>query len=159
VPGVRRTAVSVPLTALLTALLASGLAAGAGGCGFVGAGGVSNTKPNGFVLRGYASTPVPAGDARPTGAACAAPTSLPDIAGGAAVKVLDPGGTVIALGTLQAGVINHSGTSTSCDFGFEIRAVPGGVPSYSIVVGTEPAHDFPAEQLRQDKPAIIPLAG
>jgi hypothetical protein len=148
---VRRTPVAC-LLALLTA-------AGATGCGFVGASGVSHTKPNGFVLRGYVTTPVPAGDTRADGAACAAPTSLPDIVAGAPVKVLDPAGTVIGLGTLTPGVIAHPSGATACDFAFEIRAVPGGVATYSIAVGTESPRQFPATELRQDKPAVIPLTG
>lgn len=141
---------------LLLGLLTAG---SAGGCGFVNASAVSHTKPSGFVLRGYVSTPVPAGDARVAGAACAAPTGLPDIAAGTRVKVIDPVGNVIGLGDLVAGVIARSSAVSSCDFAFEIRAVPGGVASYSIAVGAEPAQQFAADQLRQDKPAIIQLNG
>jgi hypothetical protein len=129
------------------------------GCGFVGAHGVSDTKPNGFVLRGHVTTPVPAGDARSDGAACGAPVTLPDVATGANVKVLDPGGTVIGLGRLGAGVIAHGATAVTCDFPFEIPAVPGGVAQYTIVVGAQPAREFPAAELRQDKPAVITLTG
>jgi hypothetical protein len=138
------------------ALAATGLTSA--GCGFVDAHGVSDNKPNGFVLRGHVTTPVPAGDARADGAACAAPTSLPDVAAGAGVKVLDPEGTVIGLGTLGNGVIAHNATAATCDFPFEIRAVPGGVPSYSIRVANQRPRDFPASDLRQDKPAIIALS-
>ncbi len=145
-------------TAILL-LLAGLTAASSAGCGFVGAGGVSHTKPNGFVLRGHVSTPVPAGNPDTDGAACTAPAGLPDIKAGAPVRVLDAANTVIGLGSLDDGVVAHPGGAADCEFGFEIRAVPGGVDTYAIVVGTQPAHTFPATELREDKPAVITLTG
>jgi hypothetical protein len=128
------------------------------GCGFVGAHSVSDTKPNGFVLRGHVTTPVPAGDTRADGTACDAPASLHDVEAGASVKVLDPDGTVIGLGTLGSGVIAHADSAVTCDFPFEIRAVPGGVATYSIAVAAQHPRDFPASDLRQDKSAVIALS-
>ncbi|HWB35698.1 MAG TPA: hypothetical protein VHA75_06715 [Rugosimonospora sp.] len=144
---------------LAAVLLAAATAAGAAGCGFIGAGKVSDTKPNGFVLRGHVSTPLPAGDTRPDGAACTAPASLPDIAAGSPVRVLDEHNAVIGLGGLNPGVVAHPSTGADCEFGFQIAAVPGGVSTYAIVVGTQPAHTFPAAELREDKPAVISLTG
>ena len=56
-------------------------------------------------------------------------------------------------------MVATSGGTPSCNFPFEIRAVPGGVATYSIAVGTQQPHDFPAADLREDKPAVITLAG
>ncbi len=159
-PGTHRgSLVDVRHAAVAAALLAAGLTATTAGCGFIGASKVSDTKPNGFVLRGHVTIPVPADDTRADGAACAAPTSLPDIAAGAAVKVFDPAHTEIGLGSLAPGVISGSGGTPSCNFAFAIRAVPGGVETYSIVVGAQPARDFPATDLREDKLAVITLTG
>ena len=66
-------------------LALAALLAGLAGCGFLGAAGVSHAKPNGFVLHGHVTVPVPVPDARPDGAACA--SSVVDIVGGTAVKV------------------------------------------------------------------------
>jgi hypothetical protein len=151
---VRRTAILILLAGLVVASSA--------GCGFVGAGGVSHTKPNGFVLRGHVSTPVAGGQASADDSPCTAPAGLPDITAGSPVKVLDDVNNVIGLSTLGAGVVAHpggTGAAADCEFGFEIRAVPGGVTNYAIVVGTQPAHTFPAAELRQDKPAVITLTG
>jgi hypothetical protein len=154
VPGVRRS----PAVLLSAAAVLAAVGSASAGCGFVGAHGVSDTKPNGFVLRGHVTTPVPAGDTRADGAACAAPTSLHDVEAGAAVKVLGPDGTVIGLGTLGSGVIAHADSTVTCDFPFEIRAVPGGVATYSITVAGQHPREFPAADLREDKPAVIPLS-
>jgi hypothetical protein len=124
------------------------------GCGFVGAGNVSHTKPDGFVLRGYVrvTTPVSGGG---TGG-CRAPVSLADIAPGAPVRVSDPGGKGLASGELGSGVSDPAG---NCNFPFEIRAVPGGQTSYVIAVGQQVPVRFPARDLREDKPAVIVLPG
>ncbi|MEN3309398.1 MAG: hypothetical protein V7603_5600 [Micromonosporaceae bacterium] len=151
---------SVRRTAVLLAALAALVPAG---CGFVGASNVSHTKPNGFVLRGRVTVPLPGTDRRAAGAACAAPVALPDIAGGAPVKVTDPAGHEIALGSLGAGIVARAsaapgGSGASCDFPFEIRAVPGGVASYGISVAGRPAQTFPARSLREDQAAVIRIA-
>jgi hypothetical protein len=144
---------------LATALLVAALVV-PGGCGFIRASNVSHTKPNGFVLRGHVAVPLPAGDARASGAGCAAPASLADIAAGVPVKVMDPGGREIAAGTLSSGVVARASAAPSptCDFPFEIRAVPGGVDSYGISVAGRPAQIFPAMALREDQAAVITLA-
>ncbi len=144
----RRTVLA--LIAGLTALLA-GLALG--GCGFFGASRVSHVKPNGFVLRGRVTVPVPAGDTRAAGAACAAP--YPDVVANAPVKVTDPTGREIATGYLGDGVIARGSSSVTCDFPFQIPAVPGGVASYGIAVGTRPAVTFNAKDLREDETAVL----
>jgi hypothetical protein len=143
------------MAALLAALA---LVVPVGGCGFIRASNVSHNKPSGFVLRGRVTVPLPGTDQRQAGAACAAPVSLPDIAGGAAVKVTDPDGHEIALGTLGAGIVARSSRGASCDFPFEIRAVPGGVDSYAIAVAGRAPQTFPAKALREDQAAVITIA-
>jgi hypothetical protein len=122
-----------------------------GGCGFVGAGSASHTKPNGFILRGYVQV---AGGQPTGGSTCAAPASLPDIRLGAPVRVSDPGGRALAEGQLGAGVLDAAG---HCNFPFEMRAVPGGPASYVVTVGSQRPATFPAKDLREDKPAVIAL--
>jgi hypothetical protein len=133
-------------------LVLAALVAGLSGCGFVHAAGVSHAKPDGFVLHGRVAVPVPATDSRPDGAACA--SSVPDIVGGTAVKVSGPAGQQLATGTLGDGVIARTGGSASCDFPFQIPAVPGGVTSYDISVGNH-AQRFPAKELREGAAAIL----
>jgi hypothetical protein len=154
----RGSLVDVRHAATCAALLAATVTTAVSGCGFVGASDVSHSKPDGFVLRGHVSTTAPAGDPRADGAACAAPTSLPDIAAGAAVKVFDPGHTLIGSGTLGPGVISTAGGTPWCNFPFAVRSVPGGVATYSVAVGNQQPRDFPAAELREDKPAVITLA-
>jgi hypothetical protein len=123
------------------------------GCGFVGASGASHTKPDAFVLRGRVSVPVPAGDARPDGAACAA--TVPGIVAGTPVKVTGPDGHYLATGALGDGVIARGVNGSTCDFPFQIPGVAGGVDSYEVAVGTRPAQRFPAKGLRENAAAII----
>jgi hypothetical protein len=120
-----------------------------GGCGFVAAGRVSHSKPNGFTLRGYVH--VRGGLAVP-GGGCTSPETRADIQPGAAVRVSDPAGKALASGALGQGVLTDAGY---CNFPFEIPAVPGGPGTYVITVGARPPSDFPAKDLREDKPAVI----
>jgi hypothetical protein len=139
------------------ALLASlALVAALGGCGFIGASGVSHAKPDTFILRGHVAVPVPVDDRRPDGAACAA--TVPDIVGGTSVMVNGPDGHLLATGKLGDGVIGHTGTASSCDFPFQIAAVPGGVTSYDITIGTH-TQRFPAKDLRENAVAILTVTG
>jgi hypothetical protein len=124
-----------------------------GGCGFVHAGSAGKSKPNGFVLRGYAS--VAGATAGSAGTACVAPPTVPDVAPSTPVKVTDPGGKALATGQLGAGVLAVDSSAYRCNFPFEIRAVPGGEDRYVITVGDRPAVTFPAADLREDKPAVI----
>jgi hypothetical protein len=143
----RRTILSlVTLTAAIAVLA---------GCGFVKAADVSARKPDGFVLRGHVSVPVPAGDSRADGAACAA--SLPGVVANAPVKVTDPQGHEIAVGYLGDGLIARASSGNSCDFPFSIPAVPGGVASYGLSVAGHPAQSFAAKDLREDQQAVIAL--
>jgi hypothetical protein len=123
------------------------------GCGFVGASAVSHTKPDAFVLRGHVSVPVPAGDARPDGAACAA--TVPDIVAGTPVRVTGPDGRYLASAPLGDGVIARGTNGSTCDFPFQVPGVAGGVDSYDVAVGTRPAQRFPAKGLRENAAAII----
>ncbi|GAA5183465.1 hypothetical protein GCM10023322_22800 [Rugosimonospora acidiphila] len=141
----RRTASSLATLAMSTAALA--------GCGFVGAHNVSDQKPNGFVLRGHVSVPVPAGDSGKSGAAC--DSSLPGVAPNTQVKVTDPQGHEIAVGYLGDGLIGASTSGNTCDFPFEIPQVPGGVASYGLTVAGRPTQTFPAESLRESQTAVI----
>jgi hypothetical protein len=127
-----------------------------GGCGFVGASNVSHQKPGGFVLRGHVTVPLAATDGHAAGTTCTAG----GIAAGVPVKVTDPAGHTIALGALGPGIVARASAApgasgVSCDYPFEIRAVPGGVDSYGISVGDRPPKVFPGTALRQNEVAII----
>jgi hypothetical protein len=125
------------------------------GCGFVSASDVSHRKPDGFVLRGHVTVPVPAGDPRTAGAACAA--SLPGVVANAPVKVTDPQGHEIAVGYLGDGLISRDPSGSACEFPFSIPAVPGGVTSYGLSVAGHPVQSFAAKDLREDQQAVIAL--
>lgn len=148
--GVSRRAGLFPLLVVLIA--------GLGGCGWLGASSVSHRKPDGFLLRGRVTVAVAAGDTRPDGSACAA--DVPDLVAGAPVKVSGTDGKLLATGTLGYGVIAHDGTRASCDFPFQIPAVPGGLDAYDIAVGTRAPTRFAGKDLRENADAVIPvLAG
>jgi hypothetical protein len=131
------------------------VALGVSGCGFVHAAGAAPVKPDNFVLRGTVTVPAPAGDTRPVGVACAA--TVPGISAGTPVRVSDPNGRALGSGTLGDGVVTRDGDRASCDFPFQIRGVPGGVPSYDVTVGDRPPQSFPAKDLRENAEAIIRL--
>jgi hypothetical protein len=132
------------------------LVAGLAGCGFIGASGVSHTKPNGFVLHGHVAVPVPASDTRPDGAACA--SLVPGIVGGTRVVVSGPDGHELAGGVLGDGVIARTGAGASCDFPFQLPAVPGGVDSYDVAVAGH-ARRLPAKDLREGAAAVLTVTG
>jgi hypothetical protein len=136
----------------LAALLFAGALAPAG-CGFIAASKVSHTKPSGFVLRGRVTVPVTTGLTRAVGVACAAP--YPDVVANATVTVTDPDGHEIATGYLGDGVIAHGQSGVTCDFPFQIPAVPGGVASYRIAVADRAPKEFPAKALREDETAVL----
>jgi hypothetical protein len=138
---------------LLPAVLALTATIGLSGCGWLGASGVSHTKPSGFLLRGYASV----GGAQPgqAGAPCDAPTAK--VGAKDPVRVTDAAGRELATGTLGAGVLASGGAAYRCNFPFEIAAVPGGQATYSISVGGRPPVTFPATELRQDKSAVVSI--
>jgi hypothetical protein len=129
------------------------------GCGFLSSGQRGSNKPDGFVLRGYVSvgsgtasssaSPVPGPSG--SGTACTAPPEANDVQAGGAVRVADPEGHTLAAGTLEPGVEEGG----RCNFGFQIRAVPGGVDRYVIGVGNRATATFAAHDLRSDKPAVI----
>jgi hypothetical protein len=79
------------------------------------------------------------------------------IAASTPVKVLDEQGIAIANGSLGSGILARSGTTTTCAFPFEIRAVPGSSNSYGVKVGDRPAQTFAASQVRQNAPAVITI--
>jgi hypothetical protein len=127
------------------------------GCGFVGASNVSHTKPSGFVLRGRVTVPAAGAGPAVDGASCV--SALPDVAVGAPVKVSDGDGHELARGELAGGVaVTAAGRSgATCDFPFQIRAVPGGVARYAVSVAGRPARTFAAAGLREDQQAVIIL--
>jgi hypothetical protein len=132
------------------------LTAGLAGCGFIGASRVSHAKPDGFSLHGHVAVPVAANDARPDGAACA--SLVPGVVGGTRVAVSDPAGHELATGVLGDGVIARTGTGASCDFPFQITAVPGGVDSYDVAVAGH-VQRFPAKELREGASAVLTVTG
>ncbi|NJC81296.1 hypothetical protein [Planosporangium mesophilum] len=135
----------------VTTLVVVALCAALSGCGWLRAGGQSRTKPNGFVLRGYATVAgAPAGQ---VGSPCQVPNS--GIAPGTPLKVTDPPDHTLAIGTLGGGVLAADGGTYRCNFPFEIYGVPGGHTTYEISVDNRPPVRFPADELRQDKPAVI----
>lgn len=143
---------------LLAAIGAAVALTAASGCGFIAAGQKSVSKPNAFVLIGHADVALPASDHAAVGTTCTAPASLPGIAANTPVKVLDEQGIAIANGVLGSGIIARSGTSTTCAFPFEIRAVPGSSNSYGVQIGDRPPQTFAAAQVRQNAPAVITIS-
>jgi hypothetical protein len=141
---------------ILTAVLVLGVAVPLAGCGWLRAGDVSHTKPSGFVLRGYATAGIAAAPGTAAGGPCQAP--LAGVAPNDEVLVTDPPDRRLAAGVLGVGVLSVDGTAYRCNFPFEISGVPGGHRTYEISVAGRPAVSFPAEELRQDKPAVIPVA-
>jgi hypothetical protein len=123
--------------------------AGLSGCGWLRAGGVSHTKPSGFVLRGYVTV------AGASSGSAGAPCQATVIAAADPVRVTDPPDHALATGALGAGVLARDGSGYRCNFPFEIGQVPGGHDSYEISVAGRPPVTFPATELRQDKPAVI----
>ncbi|MGC9668889.1 hypothetical protein ACNTMW_20315 [Planosporangium sp. 12N6] len=123
------------------------------GCGWWRAGGESHTKPSGFVLRGYVT--VAGAPAGPVGGPCQVPA--PGIAQNTPVRVSDPPGTTLGTGALGAGVLAADGEAYRCNFPFEIDGVPGGHTTYQVSVDDRSPVTFPADELRQDKPAVIPV--
>jgi hypothetical protein len=133
------------------------LALSLAGCGFIGTGQTSDTKPSGFVLRGYVSVAGAAPGA--AGSPCQAPPSAADIRSGGPVRVADPDGHTLATGALGVGFLAVDATTYRCNFPFEIAAVPGGPPRYVVGVGSQPAASFAADDVRHDKPAVIMVGG
>jgi hypothetical protein len=127
------------------------------GCGFIGASSVSHIKPNGFVLRGQVTVPAAGNGPGVEGTPCV--SALSDIAAGVIVKVSDVEGHELGRGQLAGGVLvttpGHSGTS--CDFPFQITAVPGGVKQYAVSVAGRPAKIFGANELHENQQAVIVL--
>jgi hypothetical protein len=141
---------------IVAGVLACGVAFVLAGCGWLRAGDVSHTKPSGFVLRGYVTAGVPATPGSAAGGPCQAPRS--GIAPNDEVVVTDPPDHMLATGVLGVGVLALDGEAYRCNFPFEIAGVPGGHRTYEISVAGRPAVSFLAEELRQDKPAIIPVS-
>ncbi len=142
---------------LLAAASAAVALAAVSGCGFIAAGQKSVQKPDSFVLIGHADVALPASDDAAVGTTCTAPASVRGIAASTPVKVLDEQGIAIANGSLGSGILARSGTTTTCAFPFEIRAVPGSSNSYGVQVGDRPAQTFAASQVRQNAPAVITI--
>lgn len=127
------------------------------GCGFIAAGAKSHLKPNTFVLIGHATIALPKDDHRAAGTACEAPAAITDLGPLTVVKVLDPAGHTIAVGSLDAGTIDRDGPAATCDFAFQIRGVPGGVTSYGVTIGDRAPQSFQAIDLRRNTPAVVTI--
>jgi hypothetical protein len=140
---------------ILIAVLVLGVALPLAGCGWLRAGSVSHTKPSGFVLRGYATAGIVAAPGTGAGGPCQAPSA--GVAPNDEVFVADPPGKTLATGMLGVGVLAVDGTAYRCNFPFEISGVPGGHQTYEISIAGRAAVSFPAEELRHDKPAVIPV--
>ncbi|WP_432986047.1 hypothetical protein [Dactylosporangium sp. CA-233914] len=125
-----------------------------GGCGWAGRHD-ETSKPDGFLLHGYVSVAGAAGGA--TGSACLAPASVPDIVAGGTVRVADTEGHVIAATQLAAGVLAPDGAGYDCNFAFELANLSGSRATYLVMVGTRPAASFPTKELREGRPAVIPV--
>jgi hypothetical protein len=127
------------------------------GCGFISASSVSHTKPNGFVLSGHVAVPAAGNGPVVAGTPCV--SALPDVAAGVMVKVSDVNGHELGRGQLDGGVLDTTPgrSGASCDFPFQIRAVPGGVSQYAVSVAARPAQTFDAGELRASEQAVIVL--
>jgi hypothetical protein len=143
---------------LLAALGAALALTAVSGCGFIAAGQKSVHKPDSFVMIGRADVALAASNHAAVGTTCTAPASVSGIAANTPVKVLDEQGIAIANGALGSGILARSGTTTTCAFPFEIRAVPGSSNTYGIQVGDRPAQTFAAAQVRQNTPAVITIS-
>jgi hypothetical protein len=127
------------------------------GCGFVHAASKSDTKPSAFVLIGHAEITLPTTEHRAAGTTCQAPAGTTDVAPNTQVTVTDQGGHQLAVGFLGDGVIARSGSTTTCQFPFSIRGVPGGIAVYSVAVGNRPAETFQGDDLNRNTPAVIAI--
>lgn len=126
-----------------------------GGCGWVGRSG-ETSKPDGFLLHGYASV---AGAATGIpGTPCLAPAAAPDIASGATVKAADTSGKVIAVTTLAAGVLASAPDGYRCNFSFELLNLSGSRSTYQILVAERPPVSFETRALREGRPAVVDVA-
>lgn len=179
-PGTRRvTGGTVRCAARRTAgrigravLVGAGLLAVVAGCGFINAGNDSPGKPDGIQVRGRVVVPLlataaPGSPAAPgpstppsahAGGSCLAPPSMAEIVPGALVTVDDENGRQIGTGRLGPGVVAQTGPALTCDFPFQVNAVPGNHQTYRIGVAGHPAHSFAVSSIRQNQPAIIDLA-
>jgi len=61
-------------------------------------------------------------------------TATTTLRAGASVTVTDPGGTVIAIGTLDGGRMNGSGLTRTCTFTFTVKGVHAGKGFYGFEV-------------------------
>jgi hypothetical protein len=140
---------------VLALLLVTSLVTSLGGCGWVGRAD-ETSKPDGFLLHGYVSV---AGAATGVaGTPCLAPSSAPDIVSGATVRAADADGHVIALTSLAGGVLAEASDGFHCNFAFELRNLSGSRPTYQILVADRPGTSFETRQLREGKPAVVPVA-
>lgn len=140
---------------LLPLSLAFALAPVLGGCGWVGRSD-ETSKPDGFLLHGYASV---AGAATGIpGTPCLSPASAPDIVSGATVKAADTDGKVVAVTTLAAGVLAAAPDGYRCNFPFELLNLSGSRPTYQILVADRPPVRFETRPLREGRPAVVDVA-
>ena len=122
------------------------------GCGWVGAH-QRDEKPDGFTVHGYVSV-ADAGSGT-VGAPCASPVK--DVRSGTEVEIVDEGGKPLSNGSLGEGVLAQDGGAFKCNFPFDVAGVTGsGV--VLVLVGVQPAARFEVQQLREGKPAVVPVS-
>lgn len=126
-----------------------------GGCGWVSRSS-ETSKPDGFLLHGYAS--VAGASVGVPGTPCLAPAAAADIVSGAAVKAADTAGKVIAVTTLSAGVLAATGGAYRCNFAFELLNLSGSRSTYQILVADRPPVAFETRALREGRPAVVDVA-
>lgn len=135
-------------------LLPLALVVSLGGCGWASRAG-ETSKPDGFLLHGYASVAGAASGI--VGTPCLAPASAPDIVPGAVVKAADADGKVIAVTTLAAGVLASAADGYQCNFAFELLNLSGSRPAYQILVAERPPVSFETRAMREGRPAVVPV--
>ncbi|GGM81774.1 hypothetical protein ACFFX1_53145 [Dactylosporangium sucinum] len=123
-----------------------------GGCGWAGRH-AETSKPDVFQLQGYVSVGGAASGV--PGTPCLAPTSVPDVVAGATVRAADADGKVIAVSSLDSGVLAQASDGFRCNFAFRMKNLSGSRPSYQILVGDRPAQTFQTRELTEGKPAVV----
>ncbi|GAA0718955.1 hypothetical protein Drose_05250 [Dactylosporangium roseum] len=127
-----------------------------GGCGWAGRHD-ERSKPDGFLLHGHVSAAGAATGA--SGTPCLAPASASDIVAGAPVRAADAAGKIIAVTSLNGGVLAETPDGFHCNFGFELSNLSGSRPTYQLIVADRPPRSFETKPLREGKEAVLPVDG
>jgi hypothetical protein len=142
---------------VLVLIVSGGVAVLLGGCGFIGAGDRSDTKPSAFVVSGYVSVPLTAGT---VGDACTAPAPALVTSGGPVTITVQAGAKrkKVASGTLGSGLVAGTKGGLACEFPFMVRGVPGGYRDYGLAGGKQPEKIVSSEYLHA-QPVVIQVDG